>query len=458
LYDSAYDYGSLYESAYARDTKSVPRGTSSYDHEALYDSAYDLRGTRVSRSIQMQTPRAFLPLLQHKRYKGIHGGRGGGKSHILGELLLEEHLLYPGTRSACIREVQRSLDQSVKRLLEDKIRKYSLEHEFTVKNTHIVAPGDGIIIFEGMQDHTSDSIKSLEAFRIGWFEEAQTASRRSLELLRPTFFRVPRSELWFSWNPRNAKDPVDQMFRGPAKLDADDAVCIEVSYKDNPWMPPGLLKEMQSDYLRDTDKYNHVWLGGYESQSEARVFRNWKIGATPTPPPDTVFYIGADWGYSIDPTVAVRVWLQDTTIYVTHEAKVGGYDMQDRVLEPGIEIDDIPAFFQQHIPGIAEWPCTADSARPETISYLKRHGLPNIKASIKGANSVIEGVRFIQNYDIVVEPRCEWTIHELSTYSYKRDSRTQMITPILEDKKNHVIDALRYALEDVRLGAQELVW
>ncbi|OIQ63108.1 phage terminase large subunit [mine drainage metagenome] len=102
----------------------------------------------------------------------------------------------------CIREAQRTLAHSSKRLIESKIAGLGLGHGFRIFSDKIATPGDGIIIFRGMQDHTADSIKSLEGFRIAWIDEAQSLSGRSLALLRPTI-RAEGSELWASWNPYN---------------------------------------------------------------------------------------------------------------------------------------------------------------------------------------------------------------------------------------------------------------
>ena len=159
---------------------------------------------------------------------------GSGKSHFFAELLIERCLLNPGTRWVCIREVQKSLDQSVKLLLEDKIKKMGVQAQFRVLHTHIETPGGGIITFQGMQNHTAESVKSLEGYDGAWVEEAQSLSQRSLDLLRPTI-RKEGSEIWFSWNPRNATDPVDVLLRG--KHTPPDAIVRRVNYVDNPWFP-----------------------------------------------------------------------------------------------------------------------------------------------------------------------------------------------------------------------------
>jgi phage terminase large subunit len=165
----------------------------------------------IDSTLRIETPRWAVPLFQPARYKAAHGGRGSGKSHFFAEMLIEEHIMNPNRRTVCVREVQKSLAQSVKRLLEDKIEKLGVQSAFIVQETVIKsAHGSGMIIFQGMQNHTSDSIKSLEGYDCAWVEEAQSLSQRSLDLLRPTI-RKEGSELWFTWNPSQDTDPVDQL-------------------------------------------------------------------------------------------------------------------------------------------------------------------------------------------------------------------------------------------------------
>jgi PBSX family phage terminase large subunit len=161
----------------------------------------------------------------------------------------------------CLREVQKDLKDSVKFLLETKIRKFDAATQFDPQRSEIKTPGGGAIIFQGMQDHTSESIKSLEGFDVAWVEEAQTLSARSLEMLRPTI-RKPASELWFSWNPRNASDPVDAFLR--REKPPENAVIRRVNYIDNPWFPTELEAERRDDMAHRPDRYAHIWLGEYE--------------------------------------------------------------------------------------------------------------------------------------------------------------------------------------------------
>ena len=218
-------------------------------------------------ALKIETAEVFQPLLAPARYKGVWGGRGSGKSHFFADLMVEDSLAEPGIsgeglRSVCIREVQKDLSQSSKLLLEDKLAKHRLGEAdgFKVFRDVIETPKDGIIIFKGMQDYTAESVKSLENFKRAWWEEAQTASARSLDLLRPTI-RAEGSEIHFSWNPRRKTDPVDAMLRGE-NLPTGAIVC-KANWSDNPWFPSVLEQERQ-DCLRDNaDQYAHIWEGDY---------------------------------------------------------------------------------------------------------------------------------------------------------------------------------------------------
>lgn len=383
--------------------------------------------------LDIPTPRKFVPLLGKARYKGAHGGRGSGKSHFFAEMLVERCVMVPGTRAVCVREIQKSLKNSVKMLVEDKIRKLGVSVMFEILDSEIRTPGGGVIIFTGMQNHTSDSIKSLEGFDIAWCEEAQSLSQRSLDLLRPTI-RKPGSELWFSWNPAKPTDPVDVLLRG--ENPPSDATVVEANWSDNPWLPDELRADLEDDRRRDPDKFLHVWGGHYSLNSEARVFRNWSVEEFP-PPRDAVYRFGADWGFAVDPTVLVRCYIEGRNLYVDYEA-----------YEVGCEIDHLPALFDR-IDGSRKWLIRADSARPETVSYMRRQGF-KITPALKGQGSIEDGVEFLRSFDIKVHPRCEKVIEELTLYSYKVDPHTQEILPVLDDKDNHTIDALRYALEELR--------
>jgi phage terminase large subunit len=222
-------------------------------------------------TLQIDTAEVFEPLLAPARYKGAWGGRGSGKSHFFAELLVEECLAPKGTRAVSIREVQKTLKESSKRLIEDKLRTLGVStgHGFKVFNEVIQTPGDGVITFTGMQDHTADSIKSLEGYRIAWVEEAQSLSARSLQLLRPTI-RLEGSELWFGWNPRRKSDAVDALLRG--EMLPTGAAVVNANWKDNPKFP-AVLEQERLDCLRlQPEQYEHVWQGAYATVLEGAYY------------------------------------------------------------------------------------------------------------------------------------------------------------------------------------------
>lgn len=209
--------------------------------------------------LKIKTPDAFVPLVAPMRYKGAHGGRGSGKSHFFAELALDV-CLANGLRVVCIREIQNSIKDSVRQLLVDKIEKFKVGHLFDVTRDEIRGHNGSLIVFRGMNDANAENIKSLEGFHVAWVEEAQTLSQRSLDLLRPTI-RQEGSEIWFSWNPRNRSDPVDEFLRDKPPT---NATVIKVTYADNPWLPDTLEQEMLADRARDPEKAVHIWDGGYE--------------------------------------------------------------------------------------------------------------------------------------------------------------------------------------------------
>lgn len=336
-----------------------------------------------------------------------------------------------GFRIVCVREVQNSIKDSVKQLLEDKINDLGLGPFFTITDQEIRGKNGSLAIFRGLQNHTAASIKSLEGFDVAWIEEAQTISQSSLDILTPTI-RKPGSELWFSWNPASETDPVDVLLRGDPR---DNAIVVRANWSDNPWFPDALREDLERDRERQPDKFLHVWEGHYQALSEARIFRNWRV-AEMNPPDRAIWYGGVDFGFAKDPTAALRCcMIGERLLYVDHEA-----------FEVGVPTEALPVLIGR-VPDLHKWPVTADSARPETIDYLRRHGFPRMKGAKKGKGSVEDGIGFLQGLDLVIHPRCVNLQRELASYAYRTDRRTGAILPIPEDANNHGIDALRYATE-----------
>lgn len=409
---------------------------------------------------KVEIPKKLIPVFTGEaRYRGAYGGRGSGKTRAFAKMAAVRAYAYEQVRETgvilCAREFQNSLDESsmmeVKQAIESEPW---LRPWFDIGESYIRTKSGRISFkFTGLRRNI-DSIKSKARILICWIDEAEPVTAGAWKKLIPTV-REDGSEIWITWNPEIENSATDQIFRKDAP---PNSKIVEVNWEDNPWFPDVLRQEMERDRQRDPDKYLHVWQGGYESRTDARVFHNWRVDDFDTPD-DARFYFGADWGYSIDPSVLVRCWLSESrsALYIDHEA-----------YQVGCEIEALPALFagdcphrddpdmswsnaQGHpgIPGAYKWPIVADSARPETISFMRRKGF-NIKPARKGKGSVEDGIEFLKSYDIIVHPRCKRTIDELRSYRWKVDRNTEDVLPVLEDKHNHVIDSLRYAIEAVR--------
>lgn len=220
--------------------------------------------------LRIKTAPVFEPLLAPRRYKGAYGGRGSGKSHFMAEHLVEEHIVNPGMNSLCVREVQKSLRESAKRLLEIKIQELGVGPYFEVQDKLIKTPGGGEISFAGMKDHTAESVKSFEGVGRCWIEEAQTISKKSWGMLYPTI-RAPGSQIWASWNPRRAVDPIDSFFRKEAK-DDPDVISVKADWSDNPWFPAEMEKDRLRDLTTKPDQYEHIWEGGYVTVTDGAYY------------------------------------------------------------------------------------------------------------------------------------------------------------------------------------------
>ncbi len=387
-----------------------------------------LQGLKLS-LLKVEFPEKFNKIFTPSRYKGYFGGRGSGKSHSVARALLVLGTSKP-LRILCTREFQNSLSDSVLQLLEDIINEYSLGDFYTVLKTEIVGRNGTHIGFQGLHRNIQ-KIKSYEGVDICWCEEAHNMTQKSFDVLIPTI-RKEGSEIWFTWNPEESAAPIESFFKFQT-----DVILEKVNYYDNPFFPEVLRKEMENLKNYDYDKYLHVYEGDYLEITEAQVFKGKFTVTSFETPEDAVFYHGADWGFAKDPTTGIRCYISDNNLYIDKE-----------VYGLAVEVDNLPEMFRR-IETFEKWPSIGDSARPELISYLKNRGF-NIKRSRKGKGSIEAGVERIRSFDkIFIHEKCVNTIYEFKNYSYKQDKLTGNILPVILDLDNHMIDALRYAIEDL---------
>lgn len=383
--------------------------------------------------VQLKLPPKLIPVFQGSaRYRGAYGGRGSGKSYSFAKMLAVRGFMSQ-MRILCARELQNSLkDSSMSEVIEAIESEPWLAAHYTYGESYIRGKNGTEFIFRGLR-HNSREIKSMAKIQICWVEEAEAVSEQSWQVLIPTI-REPNSEIWLTWNPESQDSATYKRFIADPPTDAK---IIKLNWQDNPWFPAVLDQERQADLRRDPAYYAHVWEGETITRTDAQVFAGkWRVEEFVAGGDWQGPYHGMDFGFAQDPTAAVKCWTYNDFLYIEHEAG-----------RAKLELDETAATLTAAIPDFAAHTIRADSARPESISYLKRHGLPNITAVKKWQGSVEDGVQFIKSFrEIIIHPRCTSTAQEFRLYSYKVDKNSGDILPQIVDAYNHYIDATRYAL------------
>lgn len=206
-------------------------------------------------------------LFEPMRYKVVRGGRGGGKSQGFAIGLLIK-AMEKQTRILCAREVQKSIKDSVHRLISDQIQALGLGAFFDVLDTEIRCKNGSLLLFTGLSTHTVESIKSIEGVDICWVEEAKNVSKKSWEILLPTI-RKEGSEIWISYNPELETDETHQRF---SVNPPDDCISIEMNYTDNPYFPLTLEKERLNCKRQYPKDYDNIWLGKCKPAVEGAIY------------------------------------------------------------------------------------------------------------------------------------------------------------------------------------------
>lgn len=372
----------------------------------------------------------YMPNGERVRFRVCYGGRGGARSWSFARGLIVR-AFKKKTRIVCAREFQNSIDESIHQLLCDQIETMGLSSFFDAKKREITCYNGSMFVFAGLKTNIT-KMKSFEGADICYIEEAENISKRSLEVLIPTI-RRNNSEIWAAFNPNLATDEFYKYFINNTPT---DALLLKTTWKDNPWFPEPLKKAREHLQRVDLDAYMHVWEGECRKNSAAQILRNKYIVESFTPLKEwNGPYFGADWGFSQDPTTLVKCWIHQGKLYIEHEA----YGI-------GVDIDKTPALFD-NIPGARLHASRADCSLPATISYMQRHGYPNMVGVDKWPGSVEDGVTHLRSYEqIVIHTRCEKTIFEAMYYSFKVDKLSGDVLTDIEDKHNHCMDAIRYAL------------
>lgn len=384
--------------------------------------------TAVDTNINLKVANVYKPLWKNaKRRNYIYGGRGSGKSHDVAEYCLFR-AYQSKIKVLCTRELQNSIADSVYSLLKNKITDMHLDFFFTVYKDRIVGNNGSEFIFKGIHNNVSE-IKSMENISIAWLEESQSLSRESIDVIVPTI-RAPGSILIFTFNPYKDNDPIYMEMKNAT----EDDLVIKANYSDNPWFPEELRLEMERDKKNDYQKYLWVWEGECLGLSDAQIFRGKYVVENFETPKNADFHFGADWGFANDPTTLVRSFIVGNDLYIDMCAG-----------KVGCDLEDTPSLFNE-VQGSSIYPIYADSARPETISFMRSKHY-NVLAAEKWNGSVEDGIQYLRSFSCIhIHERCKAVAEEFDLYQYKVDRQTGEVLRIPVDKFNHYIDAIRYSL------------
>ena len=384
--------------------------------------------TAVDTNINLKVANVYKPLWKNaKRRNYIYGGRGSGKSHDVAEYCLFR-AYQSKIKVLCTRELQNSIADSVYSLLKNKITDMKLDFFFTVYKDRIVGNNGSEFIFKGIHNNVSE-IKSMENISIAWLEESQSLSRESIDVIVPTI-RAPGSILIFTFNPYKDNDPIYVEMKNAT----EDDLVIKANYSDNPWFPEELRLEMERDKKNDYQKYLWVWEGECLGLSDAQIFRGKYVVENFETPKNADFHFGADWGFANDPTTLVRSFIVGNDLYI---------DMCAGKI--GCDLEDTPSLFNE-VHGSSIYPIYADSARPETISFMRSKHY-NVIAAEKWNGSVEDGIQYLRSFSCIhIHERCKAVAEEFDLYQYKVDRQTGEVLRVPVDKFNHYIDAIRYSL------------
>ena len=389
----------------------------------------------MTQATRIELPEYATELFKPYRYKVLYGGRGSAKSYSVARALLAIGA-NKKTKILCGRELQGSMADSVHSLLVEQMEVMGLQDEYIVTQNSIVGFNGTEFLFKGVR-HNVASIKSIPNIDILWLEEADSISSASWEVLIPTV-RDEGSEIWVTYNPKNEKDPTHQKF---VLTDSppDNAYIKKVTWRDNPWFPDVLNEERFYQMKINPELAMHVWEGECLKHSKAAIFAGrWEVQEFDRERFEKR-YQGLDFGFAMDPTAAVQMAVDGDILYICREAG-----------KIGLDIDKTAEYVNSKIPGWEKLESQGDSSRPETISYLQRHGMPRVKAVKKWPGSLQDGIDFLKSFrKIIIHPDCIGTISELTYYSYKVDRVTGEILSEVVDSHNHYIDAIRYGLNDL---------
>jgi phage terminase large subunit len=400
---------------------------------------------------RVEIPKKLQFLFEPARYKVAHGGRGSSKSWSFAQALL-----ILGARSKlrilCTREVQKSIKDSVHKLLSDQIKRLGLSSFYQVLQTEIRGKNGTEFLFSGLSDQTADSIKSFEGVDVAWVEEAQTVTKRSWDIFRPTI-RKAGSEIWVSYNPELETDATHAMF---AKNKPEGAVVVEVNWHDNPWFSPELEKERLECLAKYPKDYDNIWEGKTKPAVTGAIYydeitameKEGRIRSVPRNPNNPVHRI---WDLGFNDLMAIilvqRIASEIAIVgYVTGERRIlSDYIAEFRSGEKyarwnwGTDYLPHDGFTQRHQTGKSD----ADVLRGLGCKIAETPHM-TVEQGIRAARAIFPRVYIDKDATASDHEDCPGLVECLKRYRRHINRQTQAAGAPMHDVHSNGADAFRY--------------
>ncbi len=364
-----------------------------------------------------------------KRYRILYGGAGSGKSHFVAQETILNMLNNKNMSYLVVRKVGKTLRNSVFRLLTDLINEYELNGYFNINKTEmsINCINGAKLITSGLDD--VEKLKSITGINRIWIEEASEITEKDFNQLdlRLRGKSSVKYQMTLTFNPISELHWLKKTFFDVGK---PDSFVLKTTYLDNLFLDKEYRRVL--NHLKEEDyQYYRIYALGEWGTLGNLIYTNWEKKDLSNMSFDNIFH-GVDFGFSNDPTAYVKLHYdkKHKTIYIL-----------DELYQTDMFIDELAAELKDKVNNYV----MCDSSEPRSIEDLRRHGI-NARAAKKGPDSVEHGIKFIQRHKIIVDSSCINTIKELTSYKWKEDKNGNVL-PKPVDANNHILDALRYALE-----------
>lgn len=390
---------------------------------------------RKAREVLLPT---HTPKGHRVRYRVLYGGRDGAKSHSIARMLLARGIAKP-ERILCSREVQKSIADSVHKLLSDLIASLGLGWFYEIKQAAIVGKNGTEFTFHGLSTETRDSLKSKEGTTVCWVEEAQTISKKSLDILEPTI-RAKDSEIWLSFNPLLDSDEVYRRF---VMNPPDDALVGKIGWEDNPWRSTVLDLAREKMRREAPEDFANIYGGECRSAVEGAIYAKevaslYEQGRVRPCPYDPLLPVHTVWDLGWNDQMSIVL------VQRASEIRVIGY------------LEDSHRTLADYIAQLKAMPYVWGQ------DWLPHDGRAKDYKSGKSAEEVLKALgrdpRIVENLDVesgikaarmmfprvYVDPSAERLLHCLKRYRRTINQSTHEPGPPLHDEFSHGADAFRY--------------